>query len=177
MKGEVLMLKKLRLALVLLAVACSPDASQAPDPETERTVGIQSVALDPPATADSPAGTVDAFAAALRTGDQAAVERLLAPDVLIAEGGGAERSFAEYAGHHMAADMAFTGAVQFTLERREIIDAGDVATVISQSQAQGEFRDRPVHVRMMETMVLRRVESGWQIAHIHWSSAPISDEH
>jgi hypothetical protein len=30
---------------------------------------------------------------------------------------------------------------------------------------------------MMETMVLRRVEGGWQIAHIHWSSAPISEDH
>jgi ketosteroid isomerase-like protein len=171
------MIKKLVAALALLTTGCSPDAPEVATPAAERTDALTSVPINPPAAPDSPAGAVDAFAAALRTGDQAAVQQLLAPDVLIAEGGGAERSFAEYASHHMSADMAFTGAVQFTLERREIIDSGDTVTVISQSQAQGEFRGRPIHVRMMETMVLRRVEGGWQIAHIHWSSAPISEDH
>ncbi len=59
----------------------------------------------------TPAGVVDSFSAALKAGDAATLEKLLAPDVLIAESGGAERSFAEYAGHHMPADMAFTKAV------------------------------------------------------------------
>jgi ketosteroid isomerase-like protein len=171
------MFKQFIVSLALLAVACSPATQEAASPEAERSDGIQNVPIDPPAAPDTPAGTVDAFAAALRAGDQPTVERLLTPDVVIAEGGGAERSYAEYASHHMPADMAFTGAVQFTLERRDLIDNGDVATVISQSQAQGEFRGRPVHLRMMETMVLRRVEGAWRIAHIHWSSAPVSEEH
>lgn len=171
------MFKRFIVPLALLAVACSPATQETATPEPAPSAALQSVPLEPPAAPDTPAGTVDAFAAALRAGDQATVERLLAPDVVIAEGGGAERSLAEYASHHMSADMAFTGAVQFTIERREVIDSGDVATVISQSQAQGEFRGRPVHLRMMETMVLRRVEGAWRIAHIHWSSAPVSEEH
>ena len=96
---------------------------------------------------------------------------------MIAESGGAERSFAEYAGRHMPADMAFTAAVRLSLERRDVIDGGDTATVISQSRAEGEFHGRPIRSRTMETMVLRRVDGVWRIVHIHWSSAPITGEH
>lgn len=45
------------------------------------------------ADAVTPAAVVDAFGAALKAGDAAALEKLLAPDVFIAESGGAERSF------------------------------------------------------------------------------------
>ncbi|MGQ0531778.1 MAG: nuclear transport factor 2 family protein [Caulobacteraceae bacterium] len=125
----------------------------------------------------TPEATVDAFAAALRSGDAAAVERLMAPDVVVAESGGVERSFAEYAGHHMPADMAFTAAVRFTLEQRDVIAGDDIATVISRSQAHGEFQGQTIHSRMMETIMLRRIDGQWRIVHIHWSSAPITGEH
>ena len=125
----------------------------------------------------TPEGVVDAYAAALRAGDEAAVRAMLAPDVIIAEGGGAERSVDEYASHHMPADMAFTAAVDFSLKNRDVIAEGEIATVISESQVHGEFREQTIHSRMMETMVLRRVDDRWRIVHIHWSSAPITGEH
>jgi uncharacterized membrane protein/ketosteroid isomerase-like protein len=134
-------------------------------------------AAAPLADPETPAGAVDAFAAALKAGDAATIKRLLLPDVLIAEGGGAERSFAEYAGHHLPADMAFAKAVVFTVKDRKVIDGADMATVVSTSQAHGEFRGETVHSAMMETMVLKRVDGAWRIAHIHWSSAPIKGEH
>ena len=125
----------------------------------------------------SPVAVVDAFGAALKSGDAAMVERLLAPDVLIAEGGGAERSFAEYQSHHMPADMAFTKAVEFTLKDRKTIEGADMTTIISNSQVHGEFQGAAIHSQSMETMVLKRVDGQWRIAHIHWSSAPIAGEH
>ena len=109
--------------------------------------------------------------------DAGPVLRLGRPDVVIAEGGGAERSVDEYAGRHMPADMAFTAAVDFSLKKRDVIVADNLATVISQSQIHGTFRDQNVHSRMMETMVLRRDDDRWRIVHIHWSSAPITGEH
>jgi uncharacterized membrane protein/ketosteroid isomerase-like protein len=129
------------------------------------------------AAPETPEGVVDAFAEALRAGDEAALRRLLAPDVVIAESGGVERSLDEYASHHMPADMAFSAAVEFTLEQRDVIAGDDTATVISRSRAEGQFQNRAVHSRMMETMVLRRSGGRWRIIHIHWSSAPISGEH
>lgn len=125
----------------------------------------------------TPEGVVDAFGAALKSGDAAMVERLLVPDVLIAEGGGAERSFSEYAGHHMPADMAFTKAVSFTLKDRKTIEGHDMTTIISSSQVHGEFQGKTIHSASMETMVLRLVDGQWRIAHIHWSSAPLKADH
>lgn len=125
--------------------------------------------------ADTPEGVVDAFAAALHAGDEAALRRLMAPNVVIAESGEVERSFEEYAGHHMSADFAFAAAVQFTPERRDTIVDQDMATVISRTQVHGQFRGRPVNSNSMETMVLRRIDGHWRIVHIHWSSSPIAD--
>jgi ketosteroid isomerase-like protein len=171
------MLKSLTVWLVVLLAACAPANQPAATSDASAARGIESVSVEAPAAPGSPAATVEAFAAALKVGDEAQVRALLAPDVLIAESGGVERSLTEYASHHMAADMAFSAAVNFTLEQRDVIEIGDTAAVISRSKAEGEFRGRPVHVQMMETMVLRRAENRWLIAHIHWSSAPIAEEH
>lgn len=126
---------------------------------------------------DTPAAVVDAYAAALRASDAGRVRELLAPDVIIAEGGGAERTAEQYAGHHMPADMAFTAAVDFTVKKRDVLASDDMAVVISESQIHGDYKGETVHSRMMETMVLQRVDDRWRIRHIHWSSAPIAGEH
>lgn len=126
---------------------------------------------------ETPEAVVDAFAAALKAGDEAAVRALLLPDVIIAEGGGAERSLDEYASHHMPADMEFTNAMTTTVKDREVLASGDIASVISQSEMHGEFQGKHLHLRMMETMMLRQESGRWRIAHIHWSSAPIAGEH
>lgn len=126
---------------------------------------------------DTPEGVVDAFAAALRSGDETTVRNLLAPNVIIAEGGGAERSVEEYAGHHMPADMAFTAAVDWTVKDRNSTIDGNTATIITESQIHGTFNEKTIHSRMMESMVLVNSDGQWRIAHIHWSSAPIKGEH
>jgi uncharacterized membrane protein len=143
---------------------------QAPSPASASELPADFSALEP-------AEVVDAFQAALASGNEDAVRPLLAPNVIIAEGGGAERSLEEYAGHHMPADMAFTAAVEFSLKKRDAIVSGDMATVISEMQTHGSFNGREIHSRMMETMVLRQGDNGWKIVHIHWSSAPITGEH
>ena len=127
--------------------------------------------------AGSPEAVVIAYSTALKAKDETALRALLAPDVIIAEGGGAERSVEEYAGHHMPADMAFTAAVEFSLKKRDVIENANLATVISESQVHGTYNGKIVHSRMMETMVLRRDNDHWRIVHIHWSSAPITGEH
>ena len=124
-----------------------------------------------------PAGTVAAFHSAMSGGDTDSMKSLLAADVIISESGGAERSFDEYAGHHMPADIAFTKAVSTTLKKRDVIENAEMATVMSESQIHGMLKGKKIHNAMMETMVLRRENDGWKIVHIHWSSAPITGEH
>ena len=144
---------------------------------------ILSAAVSAPASAGSNASpsatsaveTVDAFAAALKAGDAAAIERLMAPDVLIAESGGAERSFSEYAGHHMPADMAFVKAVASTIKDRRVFAGEAQTTVVTEAISKGIWRDKPVHSRLMETMTLQKTGEKWRIVHIHWSSAKIEE--
>ncbi|MEK7266780.1 MAG: DUF2231 domain-containing protein [Pseudomonadota bacterium] len=131
----------------------------------------------PEAKEGSASAVVDAFSAALRAGDEAKVKSLLTSDVIIAEEGGAERSLDEYASHHLGYDVMFMQGVETTqIKRDEIID-GDLASVVTESTVHGSFMGKPVHSRVMETMVLERGEGGWRIRHIHWSSAPVEGEH
>ena len=120
--------------------------------------------------AGSAEAVVAAFHAALERGDTAAALALMAEDVLVYEQGGAERSRAEYAAEHLAADAEFSRSTRsLTSGRRSRID-GDLAVVTSESRTTGRFRDRDVNSAGVETMVLRRTPAGWRITHIHWSS-------
>lgn len=113
---------------------------------------------------------VDAFHAALVSGDSEAVLALMTEDVMILEEGGAERSRDEYAGHHLPADMNFAAATTTEVTRRAAWVEGDVAWVLTESRTIGSFNDRTVNSLSAETMILHRGADGWRIRHIHWSS-------
>lgn len=123
-----------------------------------------------PAARDA-AASVDAFHVALARGDQTAAAALLTNEALIFESGGAERSKAEYASHHLPADAAFAAATTRAVSRRSGHAAGDLAWIATESTTTGTFKDRPVNSVSTETMVLRRSGDEWRIVHIHWSSA------
>lgn len=113
---------------------------------------------------------VDAFHAALGSGDPEAVLSLLTEDVMVLEEGGAERSRDEYAGHHLPADMTFAAATTAEVTRRAAWVEGDVAWVLTEGRTVGAFKGRPVDRLTAETMILHRQDGGWRIRHIHWSS-------
>lgn len=116
------------------------------------------------------AQTVDLFHAALGRGDTAAALGFLTDDAVIFEEGGAERSRAEYAGHHLAADAEFSAAVPSTRTRRTGGATESTAWIASEGRTTGSFKGRAVDRLTTETMVLRREGSTWKIVHIHWSS-------
>ena len=124
-----------------------------------------------PASARGAAETVDAFHAALRRGDTRAAAALLAEDALIFESGGAERSKAEYAGHHLPADAEFSSLVSSLVNRRAGNSNGNVAWIASEGRSTGTYKGKPLDLLTTETMLLRRTNDGWRIVHIHWSSA------
>ncbi|MGK2254814.1 MAG: ketosteroid isomerase-like protein [Brevundimonas sp.] len=155
--------------LLVLAVSVSiysvgPAFAHAPGQTAVASVnGVQ-------AEAAAAAQVVDAFHAALEHGEADAALALLADDVLIFESGGAERSKAEYAQHHLAADAAFSAAVPSIRSRRLARASADSAWVATESRTTGSFNGRPINSLSVETMVLRREADGWRISHIHWSS-------
>lgn len=152
---------------LILAAALAVSASVIVTPDG----AVSSASAPAPDEAARPAiAVVDAFHAALRSGDAEAVLALLTEDVVVLEEGGAERSRAEYAGHHMPADMAFAAATTAEVTRRMARVEGDVAWVLTEGRTTGTFNGRAVDRRTAETMILHRQAAGWRIRHIHWSS-------
>ena len=153
------------LGLIAASVALAiPAGGHEPTAPTARASALEPVTR-------APAAVVDAFHAALANGDLAGAKALLAEDALIYESGGVERGKAEYASHHLPADAAFTAATMRSVTRRTGQAAGSMAWIATEATATGSFKDRAVDSVSIETMVLRREQGAWRIAHIHWSSA------
>jgi len=118
----------------------------------------------------TPRDVVAAFHTALEEGDSARALSFLDPDVLIFESGGIEASRAEYASHHLPADMAFSRATDREVLRTWSEIEGELAVLMSETRTTGTYREREIDSRGIETIMLVRRETGWKIVHIHWSS-------
>ena len=127
-------------------------------------------ALSQPTFDPAAAEVVDAFHAALERGDTTAAAGFLSDALVVFEEGEAERSKAEYAGHHLPADAVFAKAVGSHMTRRSGGVGGDLAWVASEGRTQGRYKERDIDRITTETMVLRRASGAWKIVHIHWSS-------
>jgi ketosteroid isomerase-like protein len=159
--------RSLRAAAAAASLALSAAAAATGTASPTETVA--------PAARDA-AATVDAFHAALRSGDTKAAADLLTDDALVFEEGRAERSKAEYQLRHLGADADFSKAVKAAIVRRRGDAAGDMAWIATEGRAEGRFRGADVNRVTDETMVLRRIGGAWKIVHIHWSSAASSVE-
>ena len=151
------------ISAVLLGFA-EPGAAHEPSASATAAAAL-------PPSAHAAAVTVDAFHAALRSGDSRTAAALLAADAVIYESGGVERSKAEYQASHLPADIEFSKAVPESLLRRSGAATASLAWIASEGRLSGTFRGKAVDRVTTETMVLRRTPRGWRIVHIHWSSA------
>ena len=156
--------KSLVLALSIAVLSATPALAQDHAPGADHAAAVVA-----PEAADA-AAAVDAFHAALKAGDTAGALGFLAPDVMIFEEGGAERSRDEYASHHLGSDAAFAAASEAAVARRSGWADGDIAWITSEGRTTGQFNGRAVNRLTTETMVLKRHADGWRIHHIHWSS-------
>lgn len=154
-----------RLPALLLLCAL---ASGAPHAASAQDTGRDARAT---ASADSVAvvRVVSGFHAALAAGDSARALSFLAPDARILEGGSIETR-AQYAAHHLGADMAFAEAVPRERGPLRVTVRADVAWVASTSTARGSYRGREIDSRGAELAVLARRGGSWSIEAIHWSS-------
>ncbi len=149
----------------------APVQEHAPDPPAGHDHGAHdhgSQAVDAPR--DGPVFTLNSFHAALNSGDEQAVMAVLSPDVLIFESGGAERSRAEYASHHMKSDMAFLAQMGQDEISQAASEQGDTAWIVTESRIYGRYNDKDIDIVSTETAVLKLGEDGWKIVHLHWSS-------
>jgi len=106
---------------------------------------------------------------ALRSSDEATIRSILADNVLIFEGSGAERSLEEYASHHMKSDMKFLKHMATELLERNIMIHGDVAISSSRSKMTGKYKNKDFNKVTVETLVLKKNSDGWKVIRVHWS--------
>ena len=152
-------------ATMLVLLSCSTAALAHESKPASASATATADAATAPVTA-----VVDRFSAALQKGDLATVESLLAADVLVLEGGGAERSRAEYMEHHAGHDAEFLKSAHVQRGTRTARVHGDMAWVGTESEIHATADGKPVTLLSSETMVLHKTAEGWRIVHIHWSS-------
>lgn len=157
---------RITLVTALMMLFASGSTAQ-PNDAHQPSAATNSVA----APARPAAAVVDSFHAALRRGDTKGALGALADNALIFESGGAERSKAEYASHHVGADAAFARAVPGERTRRTGEAAGNVAWIATEGRTKGSYKGRSIDEVTTETVVLHRAGKVWKIVHIHWSSA------
>ncbi|MCI4568905.1 DUF4440 domain-containing protein [Lysobacter sp. CFH 32150] len=153
-----------------------PSHAARPEPEMHPHADGKQHLHDTSATG-SPEAAAKALHAALSSGDAAQVQALLDPEVLILESGGAERSRAEYAAHHLQADVEFLRHAKYVVQRQTGDRLGDMAWVATESSIDGESNGQSVKLTSAETLVLRKSTDGWKVIHVHWSSRPRQDKH
>jgi ketosteroid isomerase-like protein len=112
---------------------------------------------------------VSEFHVALATGDSATVLRLLDQDVTVLESGDVETRD-EYRAHHLAADIEFARAVPSKRTVLSVTVVGDAGWIASKSENVGRMGTRSINSVGAELIVLRKRDTGWKIAAIHWSS-------
>src|SRR5690625_3913479 len=165
-----------RFAAALLLAMTMPVANAqdpAVPPRDVHHAGMaQAAVIEVPPAALAPVAVVEAFGVALASGDFAAVESMLAPDVIILEAGGAERSRTEYLEHHAKSDASSLSGVHAALVHRKARVEGDLAWVASESEWRTDRDGEPRTLLSAETMVLAKAAEEWRIVHIHWSSRP-----
>ena len=157
------MVKNLLLSLAFAVSAAAIPAAWAAAPATDAAPG--------------PVAVVDAFHAALKSGDATAALKMLSVSVSIFEQGFVDQTRADYAGAHIAADSAFAQGTDLQVLERRIVWLGDnAACVVSKTRTQGNFQGHAINLVGTETMVLQRSGNSWSIEHIHWSAHPADGE-
>jgi hypothetical protein len=108
-----------------------------------------------PAAADA-AAVVDAFHAALKAGDASKAESLLDDAALVFEAGGAERSRADYAAHHLPTDAAFAKLATESLNRRNGGGGGNFAWIASEGVVRPPAEGKAPPRITTETIILEK---------------------
>jgi len=116
-----------------------------------------------------PTAIANALYPALQSGDVEAVNKLLADDVLIIEGGHAQTSKAEYMGGHMKADMAFVPNMTREILGTNSGQGGDRAWVVTHSRTFGSYKGKDYDEMGRSFFLLRRDGDTWKIAVIEWA--------
>ena len=112
---------------------------------------------------------LEAFYAAMKTGDKAAAMAQIAPDAVFVESGKLETR-AEYEMNHLPADIDFEKQITGKRSPWQVKTQGDAAWVIATTEYDGTVDGAPLNFVSAQLAVLTRASGEWKIRSIHWSS-------
>ncbi len=122
--------------------------------------------------ARTPAETVDAFHAALRSKDTGGALSLLDRSLVVFEFGAVDPTAEGYAFRHLPFDMDLAVATRWMLETRRAGGEGNERWVLSTYRVTGKQSDgTPIDQTTLETVILRRTGERFRIVHFHWSTS------
>ena len=151
----------LAVSLVLASVSASPVFAQA-------NATANSAPQASPAARDA-ARTVDAFMAALVSGQLEQARAQMTPNAVVVANGHVLGERDEYINGAAKGDSAALRTVQRELVRRDARAGTDVAWVVSEKRLRPVAAPQGPSEVVVETMMLARTPAGWKITHVHWS--------
>ena len=131
--------------------------------------GLSAACGAPPAREDEVVAPLQAFYAAMKTGDKAAAMAQIAPDAVFVESGKLETR-AEYESSHLPADIDFEKQITGKRSPWQVKAQGDTAWVIATTEYDGTVDGAPLNFVSAQLAVLTRDSGAWKIRSIHWSS-------
>ena len=150
---------------VSLAIATLANASAFAQTPATPAVALITSHIAPAAT--DAVIAVDAFAAALSSGQLDIARQLMTPDAIVVANGQVLGERDGYIDGAAKGDATALRGVQRELLRREARAGDDVAWVLSEKRVRA-IAQGPSEV-VMETMLLIKTTSGWKITQVHWS--------
>ena len=118
--------------------------------------------------AATPVAAVEAFHAALDSGDDAAAISLLDRELWVFESGFVNFDLQSYVNTHLAADKETHSRSEWVLEDRVVGGEGDFQWVLSSYRLErGRFTADQF---VLETALVKRTGNSFHIVHLHWSS-------
>jgi ketosteroid isomerase-like protein len=140
------------------------------------------VAMSTPALAqEKPADTretvrqlVMRHAVAMEKGDLVTLDSMYSPDgdVLMIEGGGADKGWQNYRDHHLKPELKELKSFTYRYDAVRVEVAGDLAWSTFDYTLHGVIKGKPLDIVGKGTLVLRRAADGWKIVHSHTSGKP-----
>jgi len=121
-----------------------------------------------PAARDA-ARTVDAFMAALVSGQLEQARAQMTPNAVVVANGHVLGERDEYINGAAKGDSAALRTVQRELVRRDARAGTDVAWVVSEKRLRPVAAPQGPSEVVVETMMLAKTPAGWKITHVHWS--------